>query len=38
MADPGLEKQLAEIEARENAGEMMEEAVTANRIAQVVSR
>ena len=35
---PGLEKQLAEIEARENAGEMMEEAVTANHIAQVVSR
>jgi ATP-dependent Clp protease ATP-binding subunit ClpB len=35
---PELEKQLAEIEARENAGEMMEEAVTANHIAQVVSR
>src|SRR5438876_4388501 len=33
-----LEKQLAEIEARENAGEMMEEAVTANHNAQVVSR
>jgi ATP-dependent Clp protease ATP-binding subunit ClpB len=35
---PELEKQLAEIEARENAGQMMEEAVTANHIAQVVSR
>src|SRR3981081_2421432 len=35
---PELEKQLAEIEARENAGEMMEEAVTANHVAQVVSR
>ncbi|MBR0698148.1 ATP-dependent chaperone ClpB [Bradyrhizobium lablabi] len=35
---PGLEKQLADIEARENGGEMMEEAVTANHIAQVVSR
>jgi ATP-dependent Clp protease ATP-binding subunit ClpB len=35
---PELEKQLSEIEARENAGEMMEEAVTANHIAQVVSR
>ena len=35
---PELEKQLAEIEANENAGEMMEEAVTANHIAQVVSR
>jgi ATP-dependent Clp protease ATP-binding subunit ClpB len=35
---PELEKQLAGIEARENAGEMMEEAVTANHIAQVVSR
>ena len=37
-----LEKKLADIEARENttqnAGEMMEEAVTANHIAQVVSR
>src|SRR6266436_3939222 len=33
-----LEKELAEIEAKENAGEMMEEAVTANHIAQVVSR
>ena len=35
---PELEKQIAEIEARENSGEMMEEAVTANHIAQVVSR
>jgi ATP-dependent Clp protease ATP-binding subunit ClpB len=35
---PELEKQLAGIEARENASEMMEEAVTANHIAQVVSR
>jgi ATP-dependent Clp protease ATP-binding subunit ClpB len=35
---PELEKQLAEIEARENSGEMMEEAVTANHVAQVVSR
>ena len=35
---PELEKRLAEIEASENAGEMMEEAVTANHIAQVVSR
>jgi len=35
---PELEKRLADIEARENAGEMMEEAVTANHIAQVVSR
>jgi ATP-dependent Clp protease ATP-binding subunit ClpB len=35
---PELEKKLAEIEAHENAGEMMEEAVTANHIAQVVSR
>jgi ATP-dependent Clp protease ATP-binding subunit ClpB len=35
---PELEKRLAEIEAKENAGEMMEEAVTANLIAQVVSR
>jgi ATP-dependent Clp protease ATP-binding subunit ClpB len=35
---PELEKQLAEIEARENAGELMEEAVTANHVAQVVSR
>lgn len=35
---PELEKRLAEIEASENSGEMMEEAVTANHIAQVVSR
>ncbi|MDP1583727.1 MAG: ATP-dependent chaperone ClpB [Bradyrhizobium sp.] len=35
---PELEKKLTEIEANENAGEMMEEAVTANHIAQVVSR
>jgi ATP-dependent Clp protease ATP-binding subunit ClpB len=35
---PELEKKLAEIEAKENNGEMMEEAVTANHIAQVVSR
>jgi len=31
---PELEKRLAEIEAKENSGEMMEEAVTANHIAQ----
>ena len=35
---PELEKKLAAIEARENAGEIMEEAVTANHVAQVVSR
>jgi ATP-dependent Clp protease ATP-binding subunit ClpB len=39
---PELEKKLGEIEAKEtskgNSGEMMEEAVTANHIAQVVSR
>jgi ATP-dependent Clp protease ATP-binding subunit ClpB len=35
---PELEKRLVDIEAKENAGEMMEEAVTANHIAQVVSR
>lgn len=39
---PELEKRLADIEAQEtlgaNPGEMMEEAVTANHIAQVVSR
>ncbi|WJR79338.1 ATP-dependent chaperone ClpB [Bradyrhizobium sp. NP1] len=35
---PELEKKLAEIEAKEGSGEVMEEAVTANRIAQVVSR
>ncbi|WPO41606.1 ATP-dependent chaperone ClpB [Tardiphaga sp. 42S5] len=34
---PDLEKRLADIEANENS-EMMEEAVTANHIAQVVSR
>jgi ATP-dependent Clp protease ATP-binding subunit ClpB len=35
---PELEKKLAEIEAKERPGEVMEEAVTANHIAQVVSR
>jgi ATP-dependent Clp protease ATP-binding subunit ClpB len=35
---PELEKKLGEIEAKDGAGEMMEEAVTANHIAQVVSR
>src|SRR5437763_1340239 len=35
---PELERKLSEIEAKENPGEMMEEAVTANHIAQVVSR
>src|ERR1700742_3974624 len=35
---PALEKQLADIEAKENSGQIMEEAVTANHIAQVVSR
>src|SRR5881296_2070144 len=35
---PELEKRLADIEAHESPGEMMEEAVTANHIAQVVSR
>ncbi|WP_027580414.1 ATP-dependent chaperone ClpB [Bradyrhizobium sp. Ai1a-2] len=35
---PALEKQLADIEASENQGATMEEAVTANHIAQVVSR
>jgi ATP-dependent Clp protease ATP-binding subunit ClpB len=35
---PELEKKLSDIEAKENSGEMMEEAVTANHIAQVVSR
>jgi ATP-dependent Clp protease ATP-binding subunit ClpB len=35
---PELEKKLADTEAKENPGEMMEEAVTANHIAQVVSR
>src|SRR4030081_209588 len=35
---PELEKKLAEIEARENAGQIMEEAVTANHVAPVVAR
>ncbi len=35
---PALEKRLAEVEASESAGATMEEAVTANHIAQVVSR
>ena len=35
---PEFERKLADIETKENAGEMMEEAVTANHIAQVVSR
>ena len=35
---PELEKKLESIEAHEDPGEMMEEAVTANHIAQVVSR
>src|SRR5215211_868225 len=35
---PELEKKLETIEAHEDPGEMMEEAVTANHIAQVVSR
>src|SRR6201990_65136 len=35
---PALEKQLSDIEASENARQMMQEAVTANNIAQVVSR
>lgn len=35
---PELEKQLADIEARAGSGDMMEEAVTASHIAQVVSR
>src|SRR5260370_69671 len=35
---PALEKKLSEIEAKQNGGEMMEEAVTANHIAQGVSR
>jgi ATP-dependent Clp protease ATP-binding subunit ClpB len=35
---PELEKQLADIEAKESNGATMEEAVTANHIAQVVSR
>jgi ATP-dependent Clp protease ATP-binding subunit ClpB len=35
---PELEKQLAEIEANESTADTMEEAVTANHVAQVVSR
>src|SRR5438445_4319746 len=35
---PDIEKKLESIEANESPGEMMEEAVTANHIAQVVSR
>jgi ATP-dependent Clp protease ATP-binding subunit ClpB len=35
---PELEKKLKEIEASENSGAMVEEAVTADHIAQVVSR
>ncbi|WP_022719552.1 ATP-dependent chaperone ClpB [Rhodopseudomonas sp. B29] len=35
---PELEKKLVDIEAHEDAGAMMEEAVTADHIAQVVSR
>ena len=35
---PKLEKELAEIEAKGGDGEFLEEAVTANHIAQVVSR
>jgi ATP-dependent Clp protease ATP-binding subunit ClpB len=35
---PELEKKLAEIEAKDGSADMMEEAVTANHIAQVVSR
>src|SRR6201999_3249020 len=35
---PALEKQLADIEASESAGQVTQEAVTANNIAQVVSR
>ncbi|CAN5397117.1 ATP-dependent chaperone ClpB [soil metagenome] len=35
---PEMEKKLADIEANETSGEMMEEAVTANHIAEVVSR
>ena len=37
-AIPDLEKRLSEIEANENTGDMMEEAVTANHVGQVVSR
>jgi len=35
---PGLEKQLAEVEAKADGGGLMEEAVTPNHVAQVVSR
>jgi ATP-dependent Clp protease ATP-binding subunit ClpB len=35
---PGLEKQLAEVEARADGGGLMEEAVTPDHVAQVVSR
>src|SRR3954469_23828298 len=35
---PELEKKLADIEAKDGTGDMIEEAVTANHIAQVVSR
>ena len=35
---PGLEKQLAELEAKSEKGGMLEEAVTPDHIAQVVSR
>ncbi len=35
---PDLEKKLAAIEDQDGAGEMVEEAVTANHVAQVVSR
>ena len=35
---PELEKKLADVEGTENGGAMMEEAVTADHIAQVVSR
>ena len=35
---PGLEKQLAEVEARSDGAGLMEEAVTADHVAQIVSR
>jgi ATP-dependent Clp protease ATP-binding subunit ClpB len=35
---PGLEKQLSEVEARADGGGLMEEAVTPDHVAQVVSR
>ncbi len=35
---PELEKRLADVEASENVGAMMEEAVTSDHVAQVVSR